>query len=189
MGAEGAIIADAGRDSRPAEAKVWDPLVRIFHWSLVAAFIAAWITGDELDRIHILAGYTVLGLVAFRILWGLVGTKHARFADFVRRPSTVAGFLRDIVRFRAKRYLGHNPAGGAMIVALLVMLSVIGGTGYMMTTDAFWGVEWVEEAHELAVNVTLGLVALHILGVALASFEYGENLVRSMFTGRKSEHL
>jgi cytochrome b len=183
--AESAAVAQAGRDPRPTEVKVWDPLVRTFHWSLLAAFVVAWTTGDELDRIHVLAGYVVLGLVAFRILWGLVGSKHARFTDFVRWPATVAAYVRDIVRFRAKRYVGHNPAGGAMVIALLVMLGLISATGYMMTTDVFWGVEWVEEAHELAVNATLGLVLVHILGVALASFEHRENLVRAMFTGRK----
>jgi cytochrome b len=189
MDAEGAIIAEAGRDSRPAEVpaevKVWDPLVRVLHWSLLAAFVAAWATADELDRIHIVAGYVVMGLVAVRIVWGFVGPRHARFADFVRGPSQVAAYLGDILRFRARRHLGHNPAGGAMIVALLVMLGIVSATGFMMTTDAFWGVAWVEEAHELAVNATLGLVALHVAGVALASFEHGENLVRAMFTGRK----
>jgi cytochrome b len=86
---------------------------------------------------------------------------------------------------RAKRYLGHNPAGGAMVIALLAALAVVTGTGVMMTTDAFWGLEWVEELHEIAVNLTLGLIALHILGVILASLEHGENLVMAMITGRK----
>ena len=97
----------------------------------------------------------------------------------------MTGYLRDTARLRAKRYLGHNPAGGAMIVALLVMLSIIGATGFMMTTDAFWGVAWVQDAHETAVSLTLGLVVLHILGVIVASYEHGENLVRAMITGRK----
>jgi cytochrome b len=167
------------------EVKVWDPLVRIFHWGLVIAFLVAWATGDEIKRVHILAGYCVIGLVALRIVWGIIGAKHARFASFVRGPRAVTGYLRDTAKLRAKRYLGHNPAGGAMIVALLVMLSVIGATGFMMTTDAFWGVAWVQGVHETAVSVTLGLVVLHILGVVVASYEHGENLVRAMVTGRK----
>lgn len=185
MGVHATAIDQAGRDSRPAVVKVWDPLVRIFHWSLVAAFAIAWATGDELDRLHEIVGYVVVGLVGFRLVWGLIGSRHARFADFVRGPGTVSAYVRDIMRFRAKRYLGHNPAGGAMIIALLTMLAAICGTGIMMTMDAFWGVEWVEEVHEITVNITLGLILLHLLGVLFASIEHGENLVKSMFTGRK----
>ncbi len=185
MGVTENTVSEAGRNLRPAEVKVWDPLVRIFHWSLVALFIVAWATGDEVKRLHELAGYAVLGLVAFRIVWGFIGTKHARFTDFVTGPSTLGAYLRDMLRFRAKRYIGHNPAGGVMTVTLLMMLSVIGGTGYMLTTDSFWGVEWVEEAHEIAVNLTLGLVLLHVTGVVFSSFAHSENLIRAMITGHK----
>ena len=185
MSTDLAISDRAGPARRQAEVKVWDPLVRIFHWGLVTAFLVAWATGDELKQVHVLAGYCVIGLVAFRIVWGFVGAKHARFAGFVRGPRAVTGYLRDTAGLRAKRYLGHNPAGGAMIVALLVMLSVIAATGFMMTTDAFWGVAWVQGVHEAAVSLTLGLVVLHILGVVVASYEHGENLVRAMVTGRK----
>ena len=185
MSTDLATVDYAEPTSRQAEAKVWDPLVRIFHWGLVAAFLVAWATADEVKRVHIMAGYAVIGLVAFRILWGFIGARHARFANFVRGPASVKSYLRDTARLRAKRYLGHNPAGGAMIVALLGLLSIIGATGYMMTTDAFWGVAWVRGVHEMAVNLTLGLVILHILGVIVASYEHGENLVRAMITGRK----
>ncbi len=179
------VVTDAGRETRPAEVRVWDPLVRIFHWTLVGGFLVAYVSGDEWDRLHIAVGYTIAGLVAFRLAWGLVGTRHARFGDFVYRPSRVLGYLRDTMALRAKRYLGHNPAGGAMVVALLTMIAIICGTGITMTTDAFWGVEWVEEAHEIAVNVTLVLIAAHVAGVLVASWEHGENLVRAMVTGRK----
>ncbi len=177
--------ASAGRMTPPAEVRVWDPLVRIFHWSLVTLFVIAWATGDELDRIHEIAGYIIIGLLVFRVFWGFVGPRHARFSDFVKPPSTIRAYVRDLLHGRARRYLGHNPAGGAMIVALLVMLGVISLTGYLMTTDAFWGIEWVEEAHEAAVNLTLGLIALHIGGVIVGSLMHGENLVRAMITGRK----
>jgi len=132
-----ATIDTAEPAARRSEVSVWDPLVRIFHWGLVAAFLVAWATGDEIKRAHVMAGYCVIGLVVFRILWGFIGAQHARFVDFVRRPGAVTSYLRDTARLRAKRYLGHNPAGGAMIIALLVMLSIIGATGFMMTTDAF----------------------------------------------------
>ena len=179
------MTAEAGRDMRPAEVKVWDPLVRLFHWSLVLCFIVSWATGDEIEWLHLGAGYAVAGLVAIRVLWGLVGTRHARFTDFVHHPATVLAFLKDTALLRARRYLGHNPAGGAMVIAMLVTLAAVSATGVMMTTDAFWGAEWVEDAHEAAVNLTLGLILLHLLGVAVASLEHGENLVRSMLTGRK----
>lgn len=115
--------------STPASVKVWDPLVRLFHWSLVAAFAIAWLTGDEESRLHELAGYAVIGLVLVRIVWGFVGTRYARFSDFVYRPSTVLGYAREILRGKPKHYLGHNPLGGMMVLALLVSLLAAGATG------------------------------------------------------------
>jgi cytochrome b len=170
---------------RPAELQVWDPLVRGFHWALVLFFAIAWATGDELDRLHEFAGYVVLGLVVFRVVWGIVGTKHARFADFVRPSSVVRAYLGDSLRFRAKRYLGHNPAGGAMIVLMLVMLSIVSATGVMLTLDAFFGSAWVEALHEGAVNLMLVMIVMHLAGVVFSSIAHGENLVRAMLTGRK----
>lgn len=177
--------SEAGGAMPPATVKVWDPFVRIFHWSLVALFAFAFLTGDEWQNPHELAGYAIAGLVAARILWGLFGSRHARFSDFVRSPLRILGFLKDTATLSAPRYLGHNPAGGAMVIALLAAVGVIAATGYMMTTDAYWGVGWVEEAHEIAAWATLGLVALHVAGVVLASVEHRENLVRAMITGRK----
>lgn len=165
--------------------RVWDPLVRIFHWSLVGLFVFAYLTGDEWQNPHEWAGYAIAMLVAIRVPWGLTGSRHARFASFMHRPSTVSAFLADTVRLRARRYLGHNPAGGVMVITLLVAIAVIAASGFMMTTDAFWGVEWVEDVHEITVTLTLALIALHVGGVILASFEHGENLVRSMVTGAK----
>lgn len=175
----------AGSDALPATVRVWDPFVRIFHWSLVALFTFAFATGDEWDRAHEIAGYVIAGLVAWRILWGVVGTGYARFSNFVYRPSTILGFARDSMKLSAKRYLGHNPAGGLMVVALLLAITAISVTGYMLTLDAFWGAAWVEDAHEIAVYGTLVLIGLHIAGVAFSSLEQRENLVKSMFTGRK----
>jgi len=186
-GAGGLVPPAAGRAGGPRRVAVWDPLVRLFHWSLVVAFVAAWASGEEWRQFHEAAGYAIVALVAIRVVWGFLGTKHARFSDFVTRPGAVLAYLRDTARLRAKRYLGHNPAGGAMVVALLVLLAVICGSGILMTTDAFWGVEWVEEAHELAVDATLVLIAVHILGVLVASLEHRENLVAAMFTGLKRE--
>jgi cytochrome b len=176
---------EAGGAKPPATVKVWDPFVRVFHWSLAALFLVAFLTGDDIERVHIAAGYTIAGLVALRIVWGFVGPAHARFGNFVRSPRDVLAYLRDVALFRAPRHLGHNPAGGAMIVALLVMLIGTSATGYMLTTDAFWGVKWAGEVHEVFANLTVALIVFHVLGVLLASFEHRENLVKAMITGRK----
>ena len=165
--------------------RVWDPFVRIFHWSLVGLFVLAFVTGDETEWLHLTAGYAIAVLIVLRIIWGFVGSRHARFSDFVRTPRQVTDYLRSAIRLQAPRYLGHNPAGGMMIIALLAMLVGISATGFMMTTDAFWGAQWVEDLHEGLVYVTLGLIALHVAGVVFASVEHGENLVKAMITGRK----
>lgn len=175
----------AGGELPPAEVKVWDPFVRVFHWSLVALFIAAYATGDELEKVHIVVGYTIAALLALRIVWGVVGSRHARFTDFIRSPRTVLAYLRDISLMRAPRHLGHNPAGGAMIVALILALAGTCTTGYLMTTDGLWGAKWVEEVHEVFAHLTVVLVILHVIGVVAASILHRENLVKAMFTGRK----
>ncbi|WP_040298803.1 cytochrome b/b6 domain-containing protein [Afipia sp. 1NLS2] len=175
----------AGRATRPATVKVWDPLVRIFHWSLVATFVIAYATGDEIERVHLAAGYTIAGLLAIRIVWGFVGPRHARFSNFVRTPREVLTYLRDVAMLRAPRYIGHNPAGGAMIVAMLVALAGTCATGYMMTTDAYWGSKLIEHVHEFLANLTVGLVVAHVLGVLIAGFEHRENLIAAMISGRK----
>ena len=178
-------MTETGDTASPATARVWDPLVRIFHWSLVGLFAFAFLTGDEWQQPHELAGYTIAGLIAVRIVWGVIGTRYARFSNFLYGPSTVAGFLADTVRMKARRYLGHNPAGGLMVIALLLAISAISVTGWMMTLDAYWGMEWVEELHEASAFAALALIGLHLGGVILASYEHGENLARAMFTGRK----
>jgi cytochrome b len=169
----------------PASAKVWDGFVRLFHWSLVGCFALAYATGDEIERVHIAAGYAIAALLALRIVWGFVGPQHARFANFVRSPRTVLANLRDVALLRAPRHLGHNPAGGAMIVALIAMVGGTCVTGFMMTTHAYWGAKWVEHVHEALANATVALIALHIAGVLFASFAHHENLVKAMVTGWK----
>ena len=115
--------------SNVKQVKVWDPLVRLFHWSLVLAFTIAYLTGDEESELHVYAGYVILGLLVFRLLWGFIGTQHARFSDFVRSPTEIANYIRDMLAGRAKRYIGHNPAGGAMILALLLGLAITTWSG------------------------------------------------------------
>lgn len=164
--------------------RVWDPVVRIFHWTLAASFAGAYIFDSPRD-VHETLGWITAGAIAVRLVWGLVGSRYARFSDFVPGPRRFLGYIVDTFRGRERRHLGHNPAGGAMIVALLLMVGAIAATGWMMGLDAYWGESWVEDLHVSAVNITLGLVALHIGGVVWESLRHRENLVKSMITGRK----
>jgi cytochrome b len=167
--------------------QVWDLGVRLFHWSLVAGVAASYLSEDD-RALHKALGYFVIGLIAFRLIWGFVGTYNARFVNFVPGPIRLVRYLGDIARQREARHLGHNPAGGAMIVALLATLAAIGATGHMMGMKSYFGVDWVEDLHEACVNVLLLLIVLHLAGVAIASLRHGENLVRAMVTGHKSLH-
>lgn len=168
-----------------AQVKVWDLFVRLYHWSQAALIAAAWITAGEVKWLHERIGYAIMVLVVLRILWGLVGPRHARFTDFLRSPRAVLAYLADLLRGRARRYLGHNPAGGAMIVALLAAILGTGMTGWLLTTDAWFGSDGMEELHESLAELILVLVALHVAGVIFESLRHRENLVRSMITGRK----
>jgi cytochrome b len=180
-------IAMAGTGGRtpPATVKVWDLFVRFFHWSVVVLFVIAYVTGDEVQRVHIIAGYVVAALVALRIVWGFVGPRHARFADFVRTPREVLAYFRDVLQLRAQRYIGHNPAGGLMVATLLFMLPATCVSGYLLTTDAYWGSKAMEEIHDALANATVALIVLHVLGVLIASFQHRENLLKAMVSGRK----
>jgi len=179
---------------------VWDPLLRVFHWSLVASFTVAYLSGeDECLDLHARAGYGVGGLILFRLLWGFVGPRHARFADFVFPPAAVLAYGRDLLRGQAQRTLGHNPLGGAMVIALLVMLTLTTLTGLVLygameaagpLAGPLRGTsreanEVLEEVHEFFSNLSVLLIALHIGGVLIGSLLHRENLVRAMVTGRK----
>ena len=122
----------------PAALRVWDPVVRLFHWSVVAAFAAAWLTADNGKQVHPWVGYFAIGLITLPILWSVIGTRHARFQDFVKSPAAILRYQRDVAVGCEARHLGHNPAGGAMMLALLGGIAGLGCTGHMMTTDAFW---------------------------------------------------
>ena len=189
----------APRAARADLIRVWDPLVRLFHWSLAAAVLIAFITEDELLGLHLIAGYTVLGLIAFRLLWGLTGPRHARWSDFLRGPRATLAYLKDALRGHAARHLGHNPAGAAMVVALLLGLTATALSGMaVLGASELSGplapylqglspqvAHGLEEVHEVVANLTLLLIPLHLLGVALASWQHRENLVRAMIDGQK----
>lgn len=165
--------------------KIWDPFVRLFHWSLVATISAAWLTGDEIKVLHEPLGYVAAALIALRILWGLVGTHYARFTQFIPSPLNFMRYIGDIMRGSEKRYLGHNPAGALMILALIGMIAATALTGWLQTTDAFFGNEEIEDIHGFFANTLLVLIALHLGGVIIASRRHGENLARAMLTGLK----
>lgn len=166
--------------------KVWDPAVRLFHWSLVIAFTANALILDDDSKLHQYVGYVMVGLITFRVLWGFVGTQYARFSSF---PPSVAGSteqLSDMATGRTKIHVGHTPLGALMIYNLLATLAIIGASGYLMTTDMFWGVEWPEEVHELSVAWAEFSVVLHIAAVLFESHRTKVNLPRAMMTGVKT---
>ncbi len=187
--------------SNPTQVRVWDPLVRFFHWSLVTAFTVSFLTEDDFMTLHSWSGYLILGLLSVRIVWGLIGTRYARFSDFIYSPRNILQFLKDTLRLRARRYLGHNPAGGAMVILLILSLLLTGLTGmglygaeeqagplagWFVNGGHAWG-EALEEVHEFLANFTLLLVFIHVAGVIVESMIHRENLVSAMLTGFKKE--
>lgn len=174
--------------ARAAPIPVWDAPVRVAHWLMVLCFAGAWLTAES-ERwrlLHTTLGYTFAGLVAARVAWGFVGTRHARFAAFVRAPRAAWAYLRGLAGGEAPHFTGHNPAGGWAIIGLLLLGAATTALGW--ATDADWrgplGWDW-GEAHEAAASLMLGLVGLHVAGVVVGSLAHRENLVRAMFTGRK----
>ena len=164
---------------------VWDLPVRLFHWMLALAFAGAWLTAES-ERwrdIHVLLGYTAGVLVVLRILWGLVGTRHARFASFVRGPRRVAGYLRSLVSGSPEHTAGHNPAGGWAILALIALTLAVVATGLVVEADL--GPRGLDKVHEALASAMLAVVGLHVAGVIVGSLAHRENLVRAMFTGSK----
>ena len=187
--------------SESSEIRVWDPLVMFFHWSLVSAFFIAYFTEDDLLTVHSWAGYLIFSLLIIRLVWGFIGTRYARFSNFVYSPKNVIQFLKDTLQLRAKRYLGHNPAGGAMVILLLISLIMTTTSGILLfgaeeqagpvaywftQSTSFWG-DVLEELHEFFANFTLLLVIVHVIGVLVESLIHKENLVSAMLTGFKPE--
>lgn len=168
-----------------ATVRVWDPVVRIFHWGVVAACALNLFILEEGKMWHRYVGYAVVGLLAVRIVWGLVGSPYARFSDFVPTPGRLRSYVRDLAAGRNRRQLGHNPLAAVMMVVLMLLLGLTAGTGFMTTLDAFWGVKWVKELHEVFANSILWLAAIHALAAIVESWQHRENLIWSMVTGRK----
>jgi len=182
--------------TEPSTVKAWDPLIRIFHWSLVIFVLLAFLSEDDWSKLHLWSGYAVTLLIGFRLLWGLVGTRTARFTSFVRSRRAVVQHLKAMLTFNAPHYLGHNPAAAVMVILLLTSITLVAFSGMVMvagegqgplaaTVFATWHGGWVEDIHEFFANFTLLLIFGHLAGVLFSSLVEGENLVRAMITGRK----
>lgn len=189
--------------------QVWDITIRLFHWMLVIAFAIAYVTGEAESEIHAWAGYVILGLLAYRLVWGFIGTRYARFSSFLFSPGETLSYLGGLLRGKPGHYLGHNPVGALMVFALLFSLTMTTFTGLLLYGDegkgplAQTGIiataqadddrdhdenenELLEEVHEFFSHLTLLLVFFHIGGVVVASRLEGQNLARAMVTGRKN---
>ena len=164
---------------------VWDAAVRVFHWLMVVCFAGAYLTSEsETWRLlHVTLGYTMAGLVVFRIVWGFVGTRHARFSSFIRGPKAVVRYLRTLLSRQPEHHTGHNPAGALAIVGMLALTASIAATGWATYNDMAG--EWVAELHEGVSTAMLVLVGLHLAAVVVSGWLHKENLARAMLSGRK----
>ena len=165
---------------------VWDAPTRIFHWLLAASFTGAYLTAES-ERwrdVHVMLGYTLLGLIAFRLVWGLIGTRYARFRSFAFGPRQVVEYVRSLLSPAPRHYVGHNPAGSWAIYLMLGLGALAGASGYASYADI--GGEWMEDLHEGLASAMLGIVVIHVLGVIVSSLIHRENLTRSMITGYKA---
>jgi cytochrome b len=164
---------------------VWDLPVRVFHWLLVISFTGAWLSSDSeaQQMLHYAFGYSACALVVFRIFWGIAGTRYARFTEFMKGPTATFQHIKSILAGKDNPELGHNPAGALAMILLMVLVLLIGLTGY-------WGVkeflgDLMSEAHEVISKLALMVIAVHVGAAALMSYLQKENLVKSMVTGKK----
>lgn len=164
---------------------VWDLPVRLGHWLMAGGFALAWLTGDSESwrLVHVGAGGTVVGVALFRLVWGLVGTRHARFGGFLRAPSAALAYLKSLPGPHPQHHAGHNPAGGWAIVLLLSLVVLAGISGWCTNQDL--GGAWIAELHEGLAATLLAVVAVHVGGVVVSSLVHRENLIRAMVTGVK----
>ncbi|KWV45869.1 hydrogenase [Bradyrhizobium macuxiense] len=173
------------RRSASRVVQVWDLPLRLWHWALATAVLVAWVTPNSHDRLHRLAGYCVIGLLVFRLIWGFAGARYSRFRMLGVRLHAAPRYIWNLRRGITGRYIGLNPAGTVMQVALLALLAVSAITGGMQVTVSFFGVWWVEDIHAYASDAVMILVLLHVLGVVAMGWVQRQDLVRAMLTGRK----
>lgn len=176
---------ETGFPSAPAKVLVWDPVVRLFHWITVFGCLGELFIFEDGGAWHRGIGYAVAAALVARMVWGFVGPRHARFADFVPSIPGLASYLADLARGREQRFLGHNPAGAMMMILLMALLASVSLTGWMLSLDAFFGSESLEDAHETLANSIVVLAGLHAGAALYESLRLRENLVLSMITGYK----
>lgn len=165
---------------------VWDLPLRVFHWLLVVTFAGAFLTAESerVRDLHVALGYTFAGLLAFRLVWGLIGSRHARFSAFAYGPKAVLAYLKSLLTRHPAHHVGHNPAGSWVIYAIVAVGLVIAASGYAVYEDL--GGRWIESLHEGAANALLALVVFHVAGVVVSSLAHRENLAAAMVTGYKT---
>lgn len=166
--------------------KLWDPLIRLFHWSLVFIFIANYFVNEEGDDWHQWLGYTAVAWLVVRFFWGFFGRGAARWVDFFPTPTRLATHIRALLRGEPYHRMGHSPLGGLVMILMMLLILSLGVTGYMMQEiDYFWGEDWVEDLHGWIANSLLALIILHILAAVFESYRLKENLPLSMVTGKR----
>lgn len=172
-------------NNTPTTIRVWDAPTRVFHWLFVFCFAGAYLTSESerWSLVHITLGYSLGGLIAFRLVWGFVGTRYARFTSFVQGPAAVVRYAKSMASGKPQHFVGHNPVGAVAIVLLMLSGIAIVATGYAAFNEI--GGEWVAELHEVSSHIMLILVGIHIVGVIVASRLHRENLARAMVTGNK----
>jgi cytochrome b len=164
---------------------VWDRFVRVFHWSLVSCVTFNYFVMPDGKTLHQVSGYLAVTLVLARIVWGFIGTRHARFADFFPTPSRLAEHVRQVKSGQHVAILGHNPVGALMMLALMATVLALGTTGWMQTLDAYWGEEWLQNLHEAIGNVLIGMATLHAVAAIVMGRMERTRLIKAMVTGVK----
>lgn len=170
-----------------SQQRIWDPLLRFFHWSVALAFLLNFVVLEEGETAHRWVGYYVLCALAIRVIWGFLGPKNARFKDFMPTPSSLKQHINHLKNKQLESSSSHTPLGGLMIFALLFGLLFTGLSGWMMGLDMFWGEEWVEEFHELMAGAVMTLVVVHVAAVSFFSYAGPSNLIKQMITGKRSD--
>lgn len=181
-------VVGGGSASTPAglrTVRVWDPVVRLFHWTVVAGCLLNLFVLAPGKDAHQVVGYIVAGALAVRLAWGFVGSRHARFAAFFPTRARLLPYLASLRRGAAPRHVGHNPAGAMMMLILMALLAATATTGWLSTLDAFWGVAWLGDLHAALANGIMVLALVHAAAALYESWRHRENLVWSMVTGRK----
>lgn len=170
---------------KPRRVRVWDLPTRVFHWSFALSFAGAWLSADSerLRDVHLLLGYIFAGMLVFRLLWGFVGTRYARFSSFLVGPAKLRAYLASLFSANPQHHVGHNPAGAVAILLLLALGAGVATSGYL--TELGLGGEWFEESHELLAGAMLAVVVVHLAGVIVGSLLHRENLAAAMLTGWK----